>query len=269
MNPGYPLVFIKLGGSLITDKNLANTARKDVLKRIGGEIKHALVENPSLRIIIGHGSGSFGHWTGKKYGTRDGVHSPEQWQGFVNVWKSARNLNQIVIKALLRTSLPVMAFPPSAAVIADNRSIQSWDLAPMRIAVSQGIIPVIAGDVILDQSLGGTILSTEELFLHLARSFQPARILLAGIEDGVWADFPACSNLIPRITPLNYEQVKQSLTGSESVDVTGGMAEKVATMLQIAREIPELKISIFSGNKPDTIYQGLLDNPEGTLITHS
>ena len=36
---GKKLVFLKLGGSLITDKNTPRTARIEVIQRIGKEIK--------------------------------------------------------------------------------------------------------------------------------------------------------------------------------------------------------------------------------------
>ncbi|TLN00972.1 uridylate kinase, partial [bacterium] len=95
------LVFLKLGGSLITDKLTARTAHADVLARLAGEITAAISKKPGLRLVLGHGSGSFGHFAAKKHGTYDGVHSPAEWRGFAEVWKDARLLNQIVLEALL------------------------------------------------------------------------------------------------------------------------------------------------------------------------
>ena len=37
---------------------------------------------------------------------------------------------------------------------------------------------MIYGDVVFDRLLGGTILSTEDLFAHLAAHLQPARLLV-------------------------------------------------------------------------------------------
>jgi isopentenyl phosphate kinase len=56
------LVFLKLGGSLITDKNQAHTARLDVLERMAFEIAAARAQDQDLKIVLGHGSGSFGHY---------------------------------------------------------------------------------------------------------------------------------------------------------------------------------------------------------------
>ena len=77
-----PLVFLKLGGSLITDKHLADTPRLEVLARLAGEIARALNAQPQFSLLVGHGSGSFGHSAALRHNTRAGAHTPEQWRGF-------------------------------------------------------------------------------------------------------------------------------------------------------------------------------------------
>ena len=75
------------------------------------------------------------------------------------------------------------------------------NLAPLKSALANKLLPVIHGDVVFDEARGGTILSTEDLFTHLAHQLHPKRILLAGLEAGVWEDFPARTHLIEEITP--------------------------------------------------------------------
>jgi len=149
------LVFLKLGGSLITDKAHPNTLRRGALPRLAREILLARKQNPDLQIIIVHGSGSFGHHAARKYGTITGVTSPEKWRGFAEVWQAARTLNQKVVEAFSRANLPVLTFPGSAGVMADQRQIVSWDLNPLEAALAAGLIPIVAGDVIFDRHLGG------------------------------------------------------------------------------------------------------------------
>lgn len=38
-----------------------------------------------VRVILGHGAGSFGHVAAAKHGTRDGVSGGAQWMGFCDV----------------------------------------------------------------------------------------------------------------------------------------------------------------------------------------
>ena len=68
----HEIIFLKLGGSLITDKDKPYTPRLDKLADLALEIKTVLDSTPELVLILGHGSGSFGHTAAKKYGTRDG-----------------------------------------------------------------------------------------------------------------------------------------------------------------------------------------------------
>ena len=261
------LFFLKLGGSLITEKDKPYTARDTILHQIAEEINLARQEFPEMKLLLGHGSGSFGHVSAKKYKTRDGVHTSEEWAGFVNVWEDARKLNQIVIKTLSAAGLPVMAFPPSAAIICQGRKVKSWDIQPIQKALNAGLIPLVNGDVIFDEKLGGTILSTEELFFHLAFYLIPEKILLAGKEQGVWEDFPDRTKLLKMINANNLAQVENNLQGSEFTDVTGGMLEKVKNMLEILKSIPQTGVLIFSGEQKGELLKALSGGNPGTLIS--
>lgn len=260
------LVFLKLGGSLITDKTRPHTPRIATLERLAHEISTALKEQSDIALVIGHGSGSYGHVPANKYQTRQGVQTAEQWHGFVEVWQEARALNQIVVDILCRAGLPVIAFPPSACASADAGQLLDWNPRLIQSALQANLVPLINGDVAFDQSWGGTILSTEDLFVHLAPALDARCILLAGLEAGVWEDFPACSRLIPKITPSTYKQFTNSLGGSTAVDVTGGMIQKVNSMLSLTRKLPDLKALIFSGEEPGLVYQALMGGKPGTLI---
>jgi isopentenyl phosphate kinase len=260
------LYFLKLGGSLITDKDSPHTARPDVIDRLAVEIRSALNARPDLRLVIGHGSGSFGHVPARKYNTRLGISTPADWRGFHEVWQEARALNQIVLEALQSAGLPCIAFPPSAAVIAADARVERWDIAPLQSALSAGMIPLINGDTVFDTHRGGTILSTEDLFLHLTPLLRPQRILLAGIEDGVWEDYPKCEHLAEVITPAGYVGYRQNIGGSASVDVTGGMREKVELMLHLVQDNPDLRALIFSGLYPGRLQAALSGEQPGTLI---
>jgi isopentenyl phosphate kinase len=261
------LTLLKLGGSLITDKHTPQTAKPEVIARLADEILRACQVDPGLQLIIGHGSGSFGHMTARKYGTRTGVHDRAGWLGFAEVWKDARALNEIVLEHLSAAGLPVIAMPPSASVIASGGVVSDWNIEPLQSAISAGLIPLVNGDTIFDRQLGGTILSTEDLFIHLAAHLPVDRILLAGIEAGVWSDYPVRQQPIERITPGNYHRLVEALAGSSAVDVTGGMAEKVTQMLQLVKQHPNLEALIFSGLQPGNILQALAGQFPGTRIS--
>jgi len=263
------LIFLKLGGSLITDKSRPNTALKEMISELAVVIKLATEKYPNKKWILGHGSGSFGHNAANKYATQNGVRTPAEWSGFIEVWKAAQALHKIVISNLIEVNLPVMSFPPSSAITADEKHITNWNLEPITSSLIHGFIPIVYGDVVFDKVLGGTILSTEDIFVYLAERMMPKSILIAGMEEGVYSDYPACHSLIPKLSPLNINQYKETLNGSGNIDVTGGMRSKVMLMLNLVKNDPSLRVQIFSGKDPKNIMRILDGELLGTLISAS
>lgn len=261
-------IYVKLGGSLITDKNLPHSADIQTIQRLAEELYAATITFPEMQLIVGHGSGSYGHVHAKKYNTREGVHSDEEWNGFIEVWRQARDLTEIVVQALYQAKLPVMAIPPSAIIQARDGKVQSIYTDTITAALSHGLIPVVNGDVIFDTERGGTIFSTEDVFMALADHFPPDLILLCGQDEGVWQDFPKCTQLIPKIDRLSFQNIRKSLSGSTGIDITGGMEEKVRLMLRLTEKFPSLKAIIFSGREKGNLTRAISGQAIGTLITN-
>jgi isopentenyl phosphate kinase len=267
LEPANPqLQFLKLGGSLITEKDKPRAARQEVIARLADEIQQALESIPDLQLVLGHGSGSFGHVVAKQHGTRQGVHSAAGWQGFAAVWQQARDLNLVVMEALHASGLAAIAFPASGCALTEHGRVVSWDIEPIKSALAAGILPVVYGDVVFDREIGGTILSTEDIFSYLAGMLIPARILLAGMESGVWADYPANTQLVPSITPQNYVDTLGAFGTVAGDDVTGGMKAKVKQMLDLVKSLPGLEAVIFSGEQEGNLDAALRGDPLGTRV---
>ncbi len=250
------LVFLKLGGSLITDKQRPLTARPAVIRRLAKEIAEAIQDQRSMRLVIGHGSGSFGHTLAEQYGTRQGVRGRDAWIGFAAVATIAAQLNCMVTDALHNAGVAVFRVQPSASAQCEDGSIVGMALTPIRQALANGLVPLVYGDVAFDTVRGGTIVSTEDIFAHLAERLLPARILLAGVEKGV---LDGTGRVIPEITPKNLSHYGDALGGSHGTDVTGGMMEKVRVMMQLCETLPGLEARIFSGLEEGTVSHLLVD----------
>jgi isopentenyl phosphate kinase len=260
------VVFLKLGGSLITDKTRAYTAQHETIARLAGEVHQALDDAHDLSLLIGHGSGSFGHWAASPYSTRQGVRTPDQWRGYAEVAAAAARLNRIVTDLFLEAGVPVLSVQPSASARCRDGTLEVMDTHPIHAALAQGLVPLVYGDVALDDVRGGTIISTEDIFLHLADELQPARILLLGEVAGVLG--PGGS-VLPRITPADLPTLQAALAGSGGVDVTGGMADKVARMVELVQRHPGTCIQILTGTEPGLLTRALLGSAPhtGTWIT--
>lgn len=274
------LVFLKLGGSLITDKTKPYTPLLDVMDDLALQIKTALQTHPDLRVLVGHGAGSFGHVPASEYKTRDGLPpratpltyrrrddtQNNYWKGFAEVRYQAAALNQFVMEAFHKADLRAIALPPSSSVIASNGQVSVWDTTPIRMALAADILPVIFGDTVFDEVRGGTILSTEDLFMYLTNALHPDRILLAGLEAAVWEDFPARTKKVEKITPASFNEIKSGVGKSAAADVTGGMESKVKQMLELVERHENLTVQIFSSDEPGNLVRALGGETLGTVI---
>ncbi len=264
--PSQGLVFVKLGGSVITDKRRPNAVREDALSRLAAEIGAARAEGVVRKLIVGHGSGSFGHWAARSYGTRDGVRTPREWQGYARVAAAAGRLNRLVTDAFLDAGVPVLSLQPSASARCEDGALRFVDTRPIDAALEQGLVPLVYGDVALDAVRGGTIISTEDIFVFLAGQMEPARILLVGEVPGV---IGLDGHVVPRITPSTVDHVRHALAGASGVDVTGGMIDKVMRMIDLIKGQPETLVHLVSGTVPGLLGEVLRDAsmPVGTRIT--
>ena len=265
------LVFLKLGGSLITDKGREATAREGIIRRAAREIKGALEARPDLRLLIGHGSGSFGHFVAQRYGTREGARDKDGWWGYAATGAAAAQLNRLVTGIFLQEGVPVVSFQPSASALCRAGELIRLEIEPIREVLSHHLVPMVYGDVALDEIQGCTIISTEQIFAYLARRLEPNRMILAGIVDGVFTADPLQdpeARLIEEISPANFSWVEGMLAGSYGVDVTGGMLAKIRAMYDLVCNQPSLTVRLISGMRPGLIERALLDPgiEEGTLL---
>lgn len=265
------LVYLKLGGSLITDKRQPETPRLGVLRRLAQEIATAQRLRPGLRLVVGHGSGSFGHVVGRRYGTRAGVQTPAQWYGFAATADAAGRLNRLVAAELLEAEVPAWSIQPGAALRCVDGRVVDGPLFAVQRALEQGIVPLLFGDVALDDVRGGTIASTEEIFEWLAERLPPQRIVLAGEVDGIFSADPQIdpqARRIPEVTPATLHAIAGGLGGSHGIDVTGGMAAKVRQALALVERHPGLEILLCGGLTPGALTAALTQPQPafGTLI---
>ncbi len=261
------LTLIKLGGSIITDKNTPYTAREDNICRLGQEIKQAQVDDP--RIVITHGAGSFAHTSASRYGTANGLRDHDSIRGLCLVQQDAITLNRIVNRTLLDCGLNVMSFMPSSYTFANNKQLHSQFAAPILEALKHNIIPVIFGDVILDKTLGCCIFSGETSLdnlipTFLANGFPELKIIQVGSTAGV---YDGSGQTIPLITPQTVASIQSALVPNGVPDVTGGILHKVGMSLQMASN--GIEVAIIDGTIPGNLKNALLGNAFiGTSIRH-
>jgi isopentenyl phosphate kinase len=236
-----PLVFIKIGGSLITDKTKPFTLNERALDIVCAEIRRA--QDFGKQLVVGHGAGSFAHVPAKKYQTHKGIINGESLRGLAEVADVAAQLNRIVVKKLLEKGVNAVSVSPLSTMTAENHTLKSVCSDSIEELLRLNILPVVYGDVILDTKAGCTIYSTEKVLGYLAlhlqqKGYTVERIIHCGQTNGV---YNAEGQTIPLITPNNIDTYRSIVSGSSGTDVTGGMEHKVEETLFLAQKgIPGL-----------------------------
>jgi len=251
------LILIKLGGSVITDKSKPFTARIDVIKRLVGEIKQAGKVYRG-KIIIGHGSGSFGHTVAAKYKTQEGMVNKDSIKGFSLTADAAIKINRIVVRECLNQDLPVVSFSPLSFIYSKDGKPLIVLTSQIEKALKIGLLPVIYGDVIMDEATGFCIYSGEKILdllaIKLLEHYKIDKIIMVGDTDGVW---DKKGKTIVKITSQNFSGIKKSLSGSRDADVTGGMLHKVKEAVNLAKE-ENISTVIINGNEKGNLVKAIV-----------
>lgn len=226
--------FVKLGGSLITDKTQPFTVREEVIARLSREIAESWDAHEG-RIVIGHGSGSFGHVAAERSGLLDDDSETSMAEGVSRTQRAAHALHRRVIDALRDAGVPVFSFAPSSAFVASAGEPAQVQVEPVRRALELGAVPVTFGDVVMDRERGATICSTDTVFRALinklsAQGVQTRRVLWFGDTEGV---YDADGETIQALPLDRIDSLLKDVEAPSGTDVTGGMGHR----LRVARAL--------------------------------
>jgi isopentenyl phosphate kinase len=265
------LILVKLGGSLITEKGKPFTEDIETIRRLAGEI-HEARAGGKFGLIVGHGGGSYPHLPAKQFRTNEGIVDKSSYEGIAKVQDAAARLNRIVTGELIRAGENAMSIQLSACSTAEDGRIKYVYLDPIRMLLDDNMVPVPYGDVALDTKKGCCIISTEEILTYISHAFtgkyKPSRVIVCGRTDGVFTANPdenGDAKLIPEVTPRNIAEVGNYLAGSSGIDVTGGMKQKVESILELAKM--GIESEIINGKKPGLLKRALLgEKGLGTII---
>jgi len=226
------LTILKLGGSAITDKARECTPDIPTIQSVADQLR-----DYDLPLILIHGGGSYAHPFVAESGLGKGLRNRSQLRSVSETEFYLSQLTRIVCASLLlRGKLPV-PFHPMSFVTFDNGKVKRILLDPIRRALLAGLIPLLHGDLVFDESRGIGVLSGDLIASLVGQRLGASRVLLGSDVDGVYSrnpkTFPSAT-LISEVTSENFRSVLEASRGP-SGDATGGMAEKVRQALQLAK----------------------------------
>jgi isopentenyl phosphate kinase len=255
---------LKIGGSVITNKNEELTPKTQEMNRIAQEIRKAEVAN----LVIIHGGGSFGHPLAQKHAIKDGLKDVSQLVGFAETHHMMTVLNGLLMDTLIMHALPAISITPSSCMITENGRIKCFEDTALKIMLKMGFLPVLYGDAVLDTKLGFTILSGDQIVSHVATRLNADQILIGVDVDGLYNADPKLEKNAKLFTHLTLEELKKlqgKLGKSNACDVTGGMFGKIAELIPALEQ--GIPVKIVNASKPNYIYKALKgEKVEGTLI---
>jgi isopentenyl phosphate kinase len=255
---------LKLGGSVITDKEKPLTPNLEAIERLADEIARANVSS----LIVVHGGGSFGHHVAKQYNLTEGYGDPAQVTGFSETHRAMTKLNSLVMEALISHNINAVVVQPSSCVVTKAGRIQSMERKPLKRMLDMGLVPILYGDAVLDSEKGFAILSGDQLVSSLAINFGASRIIMGGDVDGLYTKEPKANKsarLVKRVTLEELKAQKHDIEGSKATDVTGGMLGKVRELIPAIEH--NIQALLVNAAKPLRVYKALRGKEvTGTII---
>ena len=216
-------VVLKLGGSVVTEKDQPETVATERLAALAADI--AAFDGS---LVVVHGGGSFGHHHASEHGVSRTTGSTDA-DAARAITDAMRELNDAVVGALADAGVPAVPVHPFSVAARDGDGSLTLPTAAVAAMLNEGFVPVLHGDVVAHAGKGVTILSGDELVATLAESLDADRVGLCSAVPGV---LDADGEVVSTIE--SFDEVADALGGSDATDVTGGMATKVRELLGLA-----------------------------------
>ncbi len=226
------LTVLKLGGSAITDKARECTPDIPTIQNVADQ----LIDYDRPLLLI-HGGGSYAHPFVAKSGLGKGLLDRSQLRSISETEFYLGQLTRIICASLLLRGKRPIPFHPMSFVTFDNGKVNRMLLDPIRKALQAGLVPLLHGDLVFDESRGIGVLSGDRIASLVGQRLGASRVLLGSDVDGVYLQNPKTfpsATLISEVTSENFRSVLEASRGP-SGDATGGMAEKVRQALQLAK----------------------------------
>ncbi len=244
------MILIKLGGSIITNKEKPLAANKPAIRNLASHIKKV-----KESIVVVHGGGSYGHYWSVKYD----IHTkPSRYnaKGVSVVKNSMVQLNKIILELFLESKLRPYCLPPSDFMLFDQPIVKK--IKEIAKIANQGLIPISYGDVMWFGRNKFYILSGDKIMGILAKILKPRLAIFVTNVDGVYSDMKT-KRLIRDI------KVEKPTISEVTTDVTGGMNRKIKEAINISRNGTD--VFFVNGRFPKKIVNAINGKSfEGTIF---
>lgn len=247
------LVIVKLGGSLITNKDVPLSPNLRNIRNVARELSNAIGLEPSIRMVIIHGGGSFGHYFAKRFSI--GTEFSEQYpaEGLARTSAAMIKLHSIVLEEFCRAGVYCATVLPVEIQNRKEDNISNSESLAKRVNAifDNKLLPVTFGFVNISDG-GSFIISGDRIALAIANTFSATRVVFAMDVDGIYPSANLKGQILTEVG-RNNDGVKSFV---KKYDVTGGIQAKIATGFSLS----DLGADVFflSGAKRGRLTQAIV-----------
>jgi isopentenyl phosphate kinase len=250
---------VKLGGALITYKDDYCKPNTAVIKEFARVLRTRWSELQG-RLILVLGGGSYGNGVPYRYNLLD---SYGNWRPVDLSMMTVKTLEFMSLLAGIfrEQGIPCYPFQTSSYLMTRNGEPQNFWIEPIKHALSLNVLPVLSGDMVFDSDRGFVIFSSDRIPELFVNSVSVKRVVMLTNVPGVLNE----SEVFRRVAPEDHELVLNKASASRQQDVSGGMKNKVKSLLRVA----DLGVEsvICDGRDPSVLLQALFEpEPPGTFI---
>jgi len=271
-------IVLKLGGSLIVNKDIVPTSIRGLKKNPQRYIKTSVIKNSVKEIFsslqntqdqlfVVHGVGHYGHF----------LIDQQRWKelGDIEIVHTYCDfLNKKVIGSFEKIGFKTKPLPPFETCCYNPMKREFniknlWGLALK--ALKQGQLPITYGDIVPTKPAnrgrydGFEVISGDDLAVLVARLWKANKIIMATDVDGLYDKNPKKYKDAKLFRKINPEQ-KVLVPIETSIDVTGGIKEKVRKLQLAAKD--GIKSQILNALEGKNLENALEGNENiGTLIS--
>ncbi|MHA1474060.1 MAG: isopentenyl phosphate kinase [Promethearchaeota archaeon] len=260
-----PVIIIKLGGSILTDKNTPYSMRNEVINSLISQISDNYQISNQPKIIIIHGAGSFGHPIANSYSIQKGLNQniPNQTLGLAKTHQSVKKLNTKIVDGFLSREIPVLSLTTSSVFFQENSVLKFTGFNQIASLLELGIIPILFGDILLHDSKNFSIISGDRVIYEICKSFSSSintkykinKIIFCFDKDGIIiSSSEKDSKIIQNIRSKDIKLLSLKKF-EDSIDVTGNIRGKLKEIKKICDlGIP---VQLINGQKPNLLTKAM------------
>jgi len=231
---------VKLGGSVISDKDVDFSYRERAVRGLG-----RAMASSGLPVVVVHGGGSFGHPVAKRYGLSS-RRSSRSVEGVSETRDAMFTLDARVCASLSAAGMHPYPFSPFTLLDRGEGG-----LSFIQRLLRGGATPVTFGDVVHDGE-GFRILSGDTMCVELAEMLGAARCVMAIDVAGLLDEK---GRVIKVLRPGEDRTVPLLGSGPKGEDATGGISLKVSEAMRMASSGTEVRL--VSGLRPAEFLKAL------------